>query len=89
MSNAIKEIHLQIGQVNFLLYVEVIYEIFMFTYSSLLSLLLSCLSSLSTCYLEIIHMIIIFDEEYIFICIFLLITKHDNFLLLLLLLFAF
>lgn len=88
MSNAIKEIHLQIGQVNFLLYVEVIYEIFMFTYSSLLSLLLSCLSSLSTRYLEIIH-IIIFDEEYIFICIFLLITKHDNFLLLLLLLFVF
>lgn len=89
MSNAIKEIHLQIGQVNFLLYVEVVYKIFMFTYSSLLSFLLSCLSSLSSHYLEIIHLIIIFDEEYVFICIFLLITKHDDFLLLLLLLFAF
>lgn len=84
MSNAIKEIHLQIGQVNFLFYVEVVYEIFMFIYS----FLLSCLSSLSSHYLEIIHMIIISDEEHVFICI-LLITKHDNLLLLLLLLFAF
>lgn len=55
LSNAVKEIHLQIGQVTFPLYVEVVHEIFMFTYSSLLSLLPLCL--------EIIHIIIISDEK--------------------------